>query len=598
MEHKTSCQYQFISVATVNANISSYSDENLNPATLYYYQVKAYNNVGDSDYSNMAQAITWADIPTIEKLIGLLNSYQDQFKNDGIYNSLLVKLQAIQTSINTKDYQSALGQLGAFVNEAEAQTDKAFNSDIGNSLITLATELIDYFKLISSLPVILDLYLTEEPCTNDINIQLLNGGVAQTTLNGNLKVQLSPTENPDIVSIRILESQYNTALMVNETDFGILQIINDTNKLSEGILNINTGQFNLTYNASVSSPLLDVLGISPVAIETAETGTFYPMSLNNGKIRTIGKGIIPPDVPEVGNRPFIAQGEAKVPPAQPKPEKPKVIEKWTQNIPEANLKVERNDKVITETFTTPAKTTKLILPLKQREFIPGYGYISFFQAETTKGVQIEWEPTSEDPGGVLYYYGKSVVIDMVPTTEQGKKLDIIQVVSHTILTQLPGQEPKIHRPGKWDLNGIADPKTDPTYEFVYPNGIGTGVFMWDTPGYGDKVQPWESPFLERDEDGNPIIGQNVIHLYEYNTWLIDTETFKVIGYWKWKFTVTLTIGEGKVDVKVTEQVLPNWTLTPSGPDSNTEEGKRYIDVLKEQGCPPQYYEKYEKKGKK
>ena len=48
----------FAQIATVTANVSSYSNTGLTAATSYNYRVRAYNTVGDSDYSNIASAVT------------------------------------------------------------------------------------------------------------------------------------------------------------------------------------------------------------------------------------------------------------------------------------------------------------------------------------------------------------------------------------------------------------------------------------------------------------------------------------------------------------------------------------------------------------
>ena len=45
-------------VATTSANIASWANAGLTPATIYYYRVKAYNSVGNSAYSNLASATT------------------------------------------------------------------------------------------------------------------------------------------------------------------------------------------------------------------------------------------------------------------------------------------------------------------------------------------------------------------------------------------------------------------------------------------------------------------------------------------------------------------------------------------------------------
>ncbi|MFH1718116.1 MAG: fibronectin type III domain-containing protein [Planctomycetota bacterium] len=47
-----------VQIATVGANVSSYSDEGIEPSTTYTYRVRAYNLAGDSSYSNDASAET------------------------------------------------------------------------------------------------------------------------------------------------------------------------------------------------------------------------------------------------------------------------------------------------------------------------------------------------------------------------------------------------------------------------------------------------------------------------------------------------------------------------------------------------------------
>jgi C1A family cysteine protease/predicted secreted protein len=50
----------FAQVATVGANVTSYSNTGLTAATSYNYRVRAYNDAGDSGYSNTASATTYA----------------------------------------------------------------------------------------------------------------------------------------------------------------------------------------------------------------------------------------------------------------------------------------------------------------------------------------------------------------------------------------------------------------------------------------------------------------------------------------------------------------------------------------------------------
>jgi len=54
----------FQQIGTVGANATSYNDSGLTPSTPYWYRVRAYNAVGDSAYSNPANATTLAQPPT------------------------------------------------------------------------------------------------------------------------------------------------------------------------------------------------------------------------------------------------------------------------------------------------------------------------------------------------------------------------------------------------------------------------------------------------------------------------------------------------------------------------------------------------------
>ena len=59
IERKTS-DGSYSLIKTYPADVTSFSDTGLTPATTYSYQVKAYDSVGDSDYSNEANATTLA----------------------------------------------------------------------------------------------------------------------------------------------------------------------------------------------------------------------------------------------------------------------------------------------------------------------------------------------------------------------------------------------------------------------------------------------------------------------------------------------------------------------------------------------------------
>jgi hypothetical protein len=48
----------FAQIATVGADVTSYSNSGLTPSTSYSYRVRAYNGAGDSSYSDVASAVT------------------------------------------------------------------------------------------------------------------------------------------------------------------------------------------------------------------------------------------------------------------------------------------------------------------------------------------------------------------------------------------------------------------------------------------------------------------------------------------------------------------------------------------------------------
>lgn len=54
----------YIEIATVGANVTTYSDTGLSESTRYYYRVRAYNSAGYSNYSNEASSITLLNAPS------------------------------------------------------------------------------------------------------------------------------------------------------------------------------------------------------------------------------------------------------------------------------------------------------------------------------------------------------------------------------------------------------------------------------------------------------------------------------------------------------------------------------------------------------
>ncbi len=58
IERSTTTNTNFIEIATVGANVTTYTDNTVSPATTYFYRVRAYNANGDSDYSNEVEVNT------------------------------------------------------------------------------------------------------------------------------------------------------------------------------------------------------------------------------------------------------------------------------------------------------------------------------------------------------------------------------------------------------------------------------------------------------------------------------------------------------------------------------------------------------------
>lgn len=286
---KTRCTEPFVQIATVDANVTTYSDTNLIYATNYYYRVKAYNEVGNSDYTNEAAAMTF--VPTVstpdEINQMVYQYYQDGLiRNYGIYNSLSAKLNAAQNSINTGDYKSAMGQLNALINELHAQIDKSIDPYAAQSLIISVDYLKGNLSFRDSLPTTLKLYiLNEEPCDNRVNILLPTGETVYTTLAGNWTIQISPTDNPDIASVTFTHSEYiGTPLVVSGVNSGALYFSNDTLNPSIGTLDLRTGKMDIIEKVLVRSSYADLLGVSPVALDISETGTFFPMTLTDYRL--------------------------------------------------------------------------------------------------------------------------------------------------------------------------------------------------------------------------------------------------------------------------------------------------------------------------
>ena len=64
VERKTGASGTWSQIATVGANVTTFKNSGLTEATNYYYRVKAYNNIGDSPYSNELSVLTRPAAPS------------------------------------------------------------------------------------------------------------------------------------------------------------------------------------------------------------------------------------------------------------------------------------------------------------------------------------------------------------------------------------------------------------------------------------------------------------------------------------------------------------------------------------------------------
>jgi inhibitor of cysteine peptidase len=62
-------------IGTVGANVTEFANDGLPSETQFYYRVRAYNTYGDSEYTNVATAVTWGNFDHVVFLPLALRSY-------------------------------------------------------------------------------------------------------------------------------------------------------------------------------------------------------------------------------------------------------------------------------------------------------------------------------------------------------------------------------------------------------------------------------------------------------------------------------------------------------------------------------------------
>ncbi len=102
----------FSQIASLQANNSSYRDDNLSPDTLYSYRARAWSSVGNSDYSNVASAATEVPPAYVEQLATAdagttgtrSGTYQDTWYQDGVSERITERLSGKRRDKNRYGY--------------------------------------------------------------------------------------------------------------------------------------------------------------------------------------------------------------------------------------------------------------------------------------------------------------------------------------------------------------------------------------------------------------------------------------------------------------------------------------------------------------
>jgi len=81
-------------------------------------------------------------IDSVEGLVDIINTLPDEILSDETKNSLIPKVEAAKNSIDRDKDNAAIGQLGAFINEVNAQTGNKISAEAAAMLIAYAQNII------------------------------------------------------------------------------------------------------------------------------------------------------------------------------------------------------------------------------------------------------------------------------------------------------------------------------------------------------------------------------------------------------------------------------------------------------------------------
>ncbi|MDD5595136.1 MAG: fibronectin type III domain-containing protein, partial [Candidatus Omnitrophica bacterium] len=104
---------EFIEVRIVNAAVTNYSDTQLDEKTKYYYRVRAFNLVGNSGYSNIAQATTSLAVPGAPTALAAVTASANEIRLYWVRNSTNEDGFKIERSLKADADFKQVGTVGA-----------------------------------------------------------------------------------------------------------------------------------------------------------------------------------------------------------------------------------------------------------------------------------------------------------------------------------------------------------------------------------------------------------------------------------------------------------------------------------------------------